>query len=80
MAYKRKRTCDNCVYWRVLSAAGYKGPGKACHYLLWTGQRRKIAKTGRCLSWTGTGGTHNKQVFRLYRPAENKVGGDFCDG
>lgn len=50
MAYKRKRTCDNCVYWRVLSAAGYKGPGKACHYLLWTGQRRKIAKTGRCLS------------------------------
>ena len=32
MAYKRKRTCDNCVYWRVLSAAGYKGPGKACHY------------------------------------------------
>lgn len=34
MAYKRKRTCDNCVYWRLLSTAGYKGPGKACHYLL----------------------------------------------
>lgn len=80
MAYKRKRTCDNCVYWRVLSAAGYKGPGKACHYLLWTGHRRKIAVTGRCLSWTGTGGTHNKQVFRLYRPAENKMGGDAGDG
>lgn len=41
-----------------------------------TCQRRKVAKTGRCLSWTGTGGTHNKQVFRLYRPAENKMGGD----
>lgn len=41
------KQCENCYYKQILSAA--RGE-YCCHYLLETGQRRKVDQDGNCLS------------------------------
>jgi hypothetical protein len=51
-----KDVCRTCKYWKVL-AGGWErstahGQMAACHHLLETEKRRKVAEDGTCLSYT----------------------------
>jgi hypothetical protein len=53
-----REQCNGCVYFK--SAGGEPDAIKFCHYLLHTGQRRKVGQDDVCLS-------RSKKKFTLYK-------------
>ena len=76
-----KDVCRTCKYWKVL-AGGWErstahGQMAACHHLLETEKRRKVAEDGTCLSYTERKKrkrASSPYAFRIGRNAGKKEG------